>query len=107
MFFKNVLSPYSEAAKVSTKWDVLIKKGDTKDTDYVLQDGEMAFNKIDKEFYVGDGKTPIRELSSFNNLVEGDNGIVYLVRIDENGNPEAKEAKMFFKDREYSIKTRD
>jgi hypothetical protein len=29
-------------------------------------------------------------LKSYNNIVEGDNGIIYLVRVDENGIPEAK-----------------
>lgn len=70
---------------------VLIKRGNGKNHEYVLEDGEVAYNKTDKEFYVGDGNTPIKDLKPFNGIVEGDNGIVYLVRVDENGKPEAKE----------------
>lgn len=70
---------------------VLIKRGNGKNHEYVLEDGEVAYNKTDKEFYIGDGNTPIKDLKPFNGIVEGDNGIVYLVRVDENGKPEAKE----------------
>lgn len=70
---------------------VLIKRGNGKDHDVILDDGEVVYNMTDNEFYVGDGNTPIRYLKSYNNIVEGDNGIIYLVRVDENGIPEAKE----------------
>lgn len=78
-------------SKAPTITKVLIKRGNGKNHEYVLEDGEVAYNKTDKEFYVGDGNTPIKDLKPFNGIVEGDNGIVYLVRVDENGKPEAKE----------------
>lgn len=89
---ENISNPYPLGVpKAHHITKVLIKRGDSKDHDYILNDGEVAYNRTDKEFYVGDGNTPIRDLKSYNNIVEGDNGIIYLVRVDENGIPEAKE----------------
>lgn len=87
---------------------VLVKRGNGKDHDYILQEGEIAFNRIDKEFYVGDGKTPIRDLDTYNGIVEGDNGVMYLVRVDKNGIPDAKEVVVYSKtNRKFMFKTHD
>ena len=87
--FSKICGVGSSKTPMITK--VIIKRGNGKNHDYVLEDGEVAYNRTDKEFYVGDGNAPIKDLKSFNGIVEGDNGIVYLVRVDENGKPEAKE----------------
>lgn len=68
---------------------VLIKRGNTLCPE-ILHDGEIAFVRNDREFYVGDGKTPMTELTPFNSLVLGDNGKVYTVRVDADGNAHAK-----------------
>ena len=68
---------------------LLIRRGDGRH-DIVLEDGEMVFDRLNKCFYVGDGKTSMLDLKEFNNVVEGDDGKVYLVRVDESGNPIAE-----------------
>ena len=84
---------------------VQIKRGYGK-SDVILEDGEMAFDKTNKCFYVGDGKTSMLNLKAFNGIVESDNGEVYCVRVDENGVAEAKPAILFKNDVQYKFYTK-
>lgn len=106
---KNILNRHSlSAPRAHHITKVLIKRGNGKDHDIILDDGEVAYNRTDKEFYVGDGNTPMRDLKSYNNIVEGDDGIIYLVRVDENGIPEAKEFVVNGKnDNKFKFKTKE
>ena len=69
---------------------VLIKRGNYPKNDVILSDGEMAYSKKTREFFVGDGKHVMTELKPFNNIVSGDNGYIYLVRVDKEGKPHAE-----------------
>ena len=75
---------------------VIIKRGN-EPTNYVLHDGEMAYTINNREFYIGDGQTPMTELTPFTSLVAGDDGKVYAVRVDENGTPHAKPVACYYK----------
>lgn len=83
---------------------VLIRRGENIQPDLVLLNGEMAFIKSDRIFYVGDGTTPMSELKPFSSLVAGDNGQVYAVKVDENGIPHAKPVKEFYRGCEYEFR---
>lgn len=73
---------------------VLIKRG-KQPTKEILKDGEIAYNKIKKCFYVGDGKTLMNEIHEFTSLVASKNGKIYAVSVDENGIPSAKPTKVY------------
>ena len=60
---------------------VLIKRGNYPSSDYVLSEGEIAFAIKTREFFVGDGEHVMTELKPFNNIVSGDDGYIYLVRV--------------------------
>ena len=47
---------------------ILIRRG-KQATEEILCDGELAYNKSKKCFYVGDGKTPMNEIHEFTSLV--------------------------------------
>jgi hypothetical protein len=83
---------------------VLIRRGDTLKPDLVLLDGELAFTKSDRLFYVGDGTTPMSDLKPFSSLVAGENGQIYTVRVDADGNAHAKPVKEFYRGCEYEFK---
>lgn len=84
---------------------ILIKRGNGR-ADVILEDGEMAFDRTNKCFYIGDGKTSMLNLKAFNGVVEGDNGQVYCVRVNENGVAEAKPATLFKNDVQYKFDTK-
>lgn len=65
---------------------ILIRRG-KQPTEEILCDGEIAYNKIKKCFYVGDGKTPMNEIHEFTSLVANPHGKIYAVSVDENGIP--------------------
>lgn len=69
---------------------VKIKRGNEPSDKDILQDGEIAYARTNREFYVGDGKTVMTELTPFTSLVLGDDGKVYTVRVDKDGNAHAK-----------------
>lgn len=75
---------------------VIIKRGDNP-IDIILHDGEMAYTRNNREFYIGDGQTPMTELTPFTSLVAGDNGKVYTVRVDKDGIPHAKPVACYYK----------
>lgn len=68
---------------------ILIRRGG-QPTEEILHDGEIAYNKSKKCFYVGDGKTPMNEIHEFTSLVANPHGKIYAVSVDENGIPSAK-----------------
>ena len=67
----------------------IIRRGN-KPNGEVLRDGEMAYSRNNREFYIGDGKTPMNELKPFMSLIAGEDNKVYAVRVDKNGNAHAK-----------------
>lgn len=69
---------------------VKIKRGNEPSDEVILQDGEMAYERTNREFYIGDGKTVMTELTPFTSLVLGDDGKVYTVRVDNDGKAHAK-----------------
>lgn len=69
---------------------VQIKRGSEPSDEIVLHNGEMAYAKNNREFYIGDGETPMTELTPFTSLVLGDDGRVYTVKVDADGNAHAK-----------------
>ena len=71
----------------------------TEVTDKVLWDGELCFIKDSDYFVVGDGKTPLKELKPFNNIVAGDDNKIYAVTVDKNGIPHAKPTVLVSKDK--------
>lgn len=73
---------------------ILIRRGEQA-TEEILRDGEIAYNKSKKCFYVGDGKTPMNENHEFTSLVVNPNGKIYAVSVDENGIPTAKPTKLY------------
>lgn len=73
---------------------ILIRRGEQA-TEEILRDGEIAYNKSKKCFYVGDGKTPMNEIHEFTSLVANTNGKIYAVSVDENGTPTAKPTKLY------------
>lgn len=73
---------------------ILIRRG-KQVTEEILRDGEIAYNKSKKCFYVGDGKTPMNEIHEFTSLVANPNGKIYAVSVDENGIPTAKPTKLY------------
>lgn len=83
---------------------VLIRRGKNIQPDLVLLNGEMAFTKSDRLFYVGDGTTPMSELKPFSSLVAGENGQIYAVSVDKNGEPHAKPVKEFYRGCEYEFR---
>ena len=83
---------------------VQIKRGNGR-LDVILKDGEMAFDRVNKCFYIGDGKTSMLYLKAFNGVVESDNGQVYCVRVDENGVAEARPAIFFKNDVQFNFHT--
>jgi hypothetical protein len=87
---------------MATKY--LVRRGETIQPDLILLDGEFAFIKSDRLFYIGDGKTPMSKLKPFSSLVAGDNGQVYTVKVDENGIPHAKPVKEFDRGCEYEFR---
>lgn len=87
---------------MATKY--LVRRGETIQPDLILLDGEFAFIKSDRLFYVGDGITPMSELKPFTSLVAGDNGQIYTVSVDKNGEPHAKPVKEFYRGQEYEFR---
>lgn len=73
---------------------ILIRRGEQA-TEEILRDGEIAYNKSKKCFYVGDGKTPMNEIHEFKSLVANPHGKIYAVSVDENGIPTAKPTKLY------------
>ena len=73
---------------------ILIRRGEQA-TEEILRDGEIAYNKSKKCFYVGDGKTPMDKIHEFTSLVANPNGKIYAVSVDENGIPTAKPTKLY------------
>ena len=69
---------------------VLIKRGDYASHNVILSDGEMAYARKKREFFIGDGKTPMTSLKPFNGVVRGDNGYMYVVSVDKYGKPHAE-----------------
>lgn len=76
---------------------ILLRRGEQA-TDEILCDGEIAYNKTKKCFYVGDGKTPMNEIHEFTSLVTNPHGKIYAVSVDENGLPSAKQITLYSKD---------
>ena len=76
---------------------ILIRRGG-QPTEEILCDGEIAYNKTKKCFYVGDGKTPMNEIHEFTSLVANPHGKIYAVSVDENGIPTAKQITLYSKD---------
>jgi hypothetical protein len=87
---------------MATKY--LVRRGETIQPDLILLDGEFAYIKSDRLFYIGDGKTPMSKLKPFNSLVAGENGQIYTVSVDKNGEPHAKPVKQFYKGSELEFK---
>ena len=87
---------------MSTKY--LVRRSETILSDLILLDGEFAYIKSDRLFYIGDGKTPMSKLKPFNSLVVGENGQVYAVKVDKNGMPHAKPVKEFDRGCEYEFR---
>jgi hypothetical protein len=79
------------------KTKILIRRGE-QPTEEILCDGEIAYNKTKKCFYVGDGKTPMNEIHEFTSLVVNPHGKIYAVSVDENGIPTAKQITLYSKD---------
>jgi len=77
-----------------SKTKILIRRG-KQVTEEILCDGEIAYNKSKKCFYVGDGKTPMNEIHEFTSLVANPHGKIYAVSVDENGIPSAKPTKLY------------
>ena len=75
---------------------ILIRRGG-QPTEEILHDGEIAYNKTKKCFYVGDGKTPMNEMHEFTSLVVNPHGKIYAVSVDENGIPSAKQITLYSK----------
>lgn len=82
----------------------LVRRGETIQPDLILLDGEFAFIKSDRLFYIGDGKTPMSKLKPFSSLVAGENGQIYTVSVDKNGEPRAKPVKQIYKGSELEFK---
>jgi len=76
---------------------VLIKRGDVPSEDVILKDGEMAYARKDREFYIGDGKSRMTELVPFKSLVAGDDNKVYAIRVDKDGVAHAKPVASYVK----------
>ena len=73
---------------------LLIRRG-KQATEEILRDGEIAYNKTKKCFYVGDGKTPMNKIHEFTSLVANPHGKIYAVSVDENGIPTAKQTTLY------------
>lgn len=73
---------------------ILIRRGEQA-TEDILRDGEIAYNKFKKCFYIGDGETPMTNLHEFTSLVANPNGKIYAVSVDENGIPTAKPTALY------------
>ena len=87
---------------MATKY--LVRRSETILSDLILSDGEFAYIKSDRLFYIGDGKTPMSKLKPFNSLVVGENDQIYTVSVDKNGEPHAKPVKQFYKGSELEFK---
>ena len=85
---------------------VIIKRGN-EPTDYVLHDGEMAYCRNDREFYIGDGITPMNQLKPFISLVAGEDNKVYTVSVDKDGNAHAKPVTCYDKGRNLEFKVEE
>ena len=83
---------------------VLIRRGKNIDPDLVLLNGEIAFIKGDRCFYVGDGVHKMSELVPFTGLVAGDDGNIYTVRVDKDGIAHAESVKTFYRGQEFDFK---
>jgi hypothetical protein len=55
--------------------------------DIVLEKGETVYCFSTNSFYVGDGETSMINLKQHNGIVKGDDGKVYIVNVDKNGEP--------------------
>lgn len=87
---------------MTTKY--LVRRSETILPDLILLDGEFAYIKSDRLFYIGDGKTPMSKLKPFSSLVAGENGQIYTVSVDKNGEPHAKPIKQFHKGQEFEFR---
>ena len=74
---------------------IKIKRGDNPSPTHILKDGELAYNKTKKCFYIGDGITKLMHLKEYTNLVKGDNGKIYTVSVDKNGKASAKPCSLY------------
>lgn len=72
-----------------------IKRSDNPPLTYILEDGELAYNKTKKCFYVGDGITKLMHLKEYTNLVKGEDNRMYAVSVDRNGNASAKPCSQY------------
>jgi hypothetical protein len=85
---------------------VIIKRGN-EPTDYVLHDGEMAYCRNNREFYIGDGKTPMNQLKPFMSLIAGEDNKVYTVRVDKEGNAHVKPVICYAGNRSFDFKVEE
>lgn len=83
---------------------VLIRRGDTTSSETVLLDGEIAFAKDEKLFYIGDGQSVMSDLVPFSSLVAGEDGVIYAVRVDKNGVPHVKPVTAFYRGQKFEFK---
>ena len=86
------------------KTKYLIRRGKPLNLDIILMEGEMAICQIKNKFYVGDGVHKLSELTPFTSLVTGDDGRIYTVRVDKNGNAQAKPVKQFYNGQEFEFR---
>lgn len=83
----------------------LIRRGkDIKDI--VLEEGEIVYCFSTNSFYVGDGETSMLNLKQHNGIVKGDDGRVYIVNVDKNGEPHCTPyvMKNIFSNKIYELK---
>ena len=81
---------------------VLIRRGSNIE-DKIPEDGEVVYNKSNHKFYIGDGKTSIKDLHGFDNIVKSHNGKMFFVDVDDNGDIFAKDFRTIIKGVNYDF----
>lgn len=66
-------------------------------TDYIVDEGVLAWGMDTNELFIGDGKTMIKNLKGINNVCKAPNGRLYAVDVDNFGHATVKPLKSQFK----------
>ena len=54
-------------------------------TDYIVEEGVLAWGMDTNELFIGDGKTMIKNLKGISNICKAPNGRLYAVEVDNFG----------------------
>ena len=75
-----------------------IKRGHDLNSEYIPHDGELCWGKDTNRLFIGDGKTPIKELKGFNNICKSPSGKLFLVYVDDDGKTTVEQLSTKYKD---------